>query len=86
MSPELDSERVNRLVPIAIELQQLGVSQSGVRELLSQYPPEIIERQLRYLPYRKKPKRPSAFIVDAIRNNYSPPNTYPHASTSDHRL
>lgn len=61
-----------RAVQIAIQLQALGVSQRGCYELMSQYPFEDIERQLAYLPYRKA-KRPEAFIVDAIRNNYSAP-------------
>jgi len=68
-----------RAVKIAIELQQLGVSQSGAAQLLTQHSFEEIERQLQYLPYRKA-KRPEAMIVEAIRNNYSPPKEFFHAS------
>lgn len=61
----------DRAVKLAMELMRLGVSRAGAAELLA-FPHDIIERQLRYLPYRKA-KRPSAFIVDAIRHDYSPP-------------
>lgn len=70
-----------RAVALAMELLQLGVSGAGVVELLL-YDHDRIERQLAYLPYRKA-KRPSAFIMDAIRQDYSPPNTYPHASSQN---
>lgn len=69
-----------RALRLAIELQLLGVSQRGVVELLRDYPYDLIERQLAYLPYRKKPRRPEAFIVEAIRNNYSPPKAFFHAT------
>ena len=69
-----------RAVRIALELQLLGVSGAGVVELLSQYPYEQIERQLSYLPFRKA-KRPEAFIMDAVRNDYSPPKEFFYAST-----
>lgn len=62
----------DKAIQIAVELQKLGVSQAGVTELLSGYDFDLIERQLSYLPYRKA-KRPEAFIIDAVRNNYSPP-------------
>jgi hypothetical protein len=68
-----------RLVKIAIELQLLGVSGIGVADLLTNYPPEQIEAQLRYLPFRKA-RRKEALIIDAIRNNYSPPKEFYYAS------
>ncbi len=61
-----------RLTRIALELQKLGVSQDGTLDILVKYPLEIIEAQLSYMPYRRA-KRPEAFIVEAIRKNYSPP-------------
>lgn len=67
-----------RAVAIARELHLLGVSQAGVVELLTQYPPERIERQLAYLPFRTA-KRPEAFIIEAVRNNYSAPKDYFYA-------
>jgi len=67
-----------RAVAIARELHLLGVSQAGVVELLTQYPPDRIERQLSYLPFRKA-KRPEAFIIEAIRSNYSAPKDYFYA-------
>ncbi|MGV3615280.1 MAG: hypothetical protein ACO1SV_08095 [Fimbriimonas sp.] len=60
-----------RAVELAMELLKLGVSRAGVEELLS-YGLDAVERQLAWLPYRKA-KRKEALIVDAIRNNYSPP-------------
>ena len=72
----IDHERVNRL---AKELYALGVSKKGVAGLLAIFPLDQIEDQLKYLPYRTA-KRPEAMIVEAIRNNYSPPNTYYYAA------
>lgn len=72
--PDPDPKKVE----LALRLLKLGVSNAGVVELLT-YPVEVVERQLDYLPARKA-KRPSAFIVDAIRNNYSTPNQHRHAS------
>ncbi|MEI7575539.1 MAG: hypothetical protein WCK51_01505 [Armatimonadota bacterium] len=64
-------------VQIAVELMKLGVSHAGVVELLS-FPHERIKRQLSFMPFRKA-KRPEAFIVDAIRHDYSPPKEYYYA-------
>jgi len=76
--PEPDPKKVE----LAMRLLRLGVSNAGVTELLT-YDPEVIERQLDLLPYRKA-KRPSAFIVDAIRNNYALPANHPsHASSQN---
>lgn len=70
----------DRLVLIAVRLQELGVSHAGTVELLSQYQPDLIEKQLEWLPLRKA-KRPEAFIIEAVRNNYSPPKEAFHAQT-----
>ena len=67
-----------RAVKIATDLHILGVSQTGIVELLTQYPFDRIEKQLLYLPFRKA-KRPEALIIDAIRNNYAPPKEYFYA-------
>ena len=69
----------DRAVQIALKLMKLGVSRIGVLDLLGHYPYEQIERQLTYLPYRRA-KRPEALIVDAIRNDYSPPKEFYYAS------
>ncbi len=68
-------------VHIAIELQKLGVSNAGVVELLSKYPHDLILKQLEYLPLRKA-RRPEAFIIQAVRNNYSPPKELYHAQNT----
>jgi hypothetical protein len=70
-------------VQLAAELRTLGVSHAGVVDLLTNYSLEVIERQLRYLPLRKA-KRKSAFIVQAIRHDYSPPNELYHATPPAH--
>ncbi len=74
----------DRAVQIALQLKKLNVSQAGIVDLLSSYPYDVIERQLKFLPYRKA-KRKEAFIIDAIRNNYSPPKEFyyaPHETTA----
>ncbi|MBS1714911.1 MAG: hypothetical protein JST30_11310 [Armatimonadetes bacterium] len=68
----------DRATQIAYHLLKLGVSHKGVQELLIGYPYDQIEKQLEYLPYRKA-KRPEAFIMDAVRNNYSPPKEFYYA-------
>ena len=72
----------DRLTLASMRLQKLGVSQAGTVELISQYPIEAIEAQLDWLPYRKA-KRPGAFIVEAIRNSYSPPKELFYAPTQE---
>lgn len=61
------------MTQLALELQKLGVSQDGSLDILLKYPMDVIEAQLSYMPMRRA-KRPEAFIVEAIRKNYSPPN------------
>jgi hypothetical protein len=78
------SEPNPKQVELAIKLMQLGISQAGVAELLT-YDLDLIERQLTYLPFRRA-KRPAAFIIDAIKNNYSAPNTFPHAAHQNQSL
>jgi len=69
----------DRAIIVASELMQLGVSKLGVTDLLTHYPLEQIERQLLYLPFRKA-KRPGAFVVEAIRHDYSPPKEFFYAT------
>ncbi len=67
------------MTKLAMELMRLGVSTSGVERLLSVNDLDEIERQLAYLPYRNA-KRPEAFIVEAVRNRYSPPKEFYYAA------
>jgi len=69
---------LERMTAVATELFKLNVSNAGVAHLLRDYPVEEIERQLLYLPYRKA-KRPNAFIIEAVRGNYSPPKEFTYA-------
>lgn len=64
-------DEADRMLSLALRLQRIGVSQRGTQELLA-YPLDVVERQLDFLPYRNA-KRPEAFIIEAIRNDYSPP-------------
>lgn len=69
---------LDRQTELAVSLMRLGVSQEVVVDLLVQHPLDQIEAQLQYLPYRRA-KRKEAFIVEAIRKNYSPPKEMHHA-------
>lgn len=75
---------LERMTQVAIELMKLRVSQAGVSQILANYELEEIERQLIYLPYRKA-KRPQAFIIEAIRNRYSPPKEFTYARHMRHQ-
>src|ERR1700761_3376254 len=61
-----------RLVTIAYRLLALHVSGARVTELMNTFPPDRIERQLDWLPFRNA-TRPEAMIVEAIRKDYSAP-------------
>jgi len=74
----MSKERMSRL---AMELFKLGVSHTGVQELLSLHELDEVERQIAYLPYRKA-KRPEAFIIEAVRQRYSPPKEFYYANDS----
>jgi hypothetical protein len=71
-------------VELAKELHLLGISHVGIVEVMSQYPHERIRQQLAYLPYRRA-KRPEAFLIEAVRNNYSPPKEYFYAKAEANR-
>lgn len=65
-----ESRRV-RMVRLAHELLQLGVSGSQVTKLLM-IDLDVVERQLRWLPYRSARKKAS-LIVSAIELDYEAP-------------
>ncbi len=71
-------------VELAKELHLLGISHAGIVEVMAGYPHDRIRRQLEYLPYRKA-KRPEAFLIEAVRNNYSPPKEYFYAKAEAKR-
>ncbi len=70
----------DRAVKVAVELYKLGLSQAGVEDLILHNSLDAIEEQLFYLPHRRA-KRPGAFLVDAVRNHYSPPKEFYYAKT-----
>lgn len=75
---EPSEPRDERMVRLAQQLQLAGVSQAVTAQLLA-HDLDIIERQLAYLPYRKC-RRPEAFLVEAIRKDYSPPKDFFYAA------
>lgn len=75
----MNQDKLNHL---AVELMRLGISQAGVAQLMATAPIEEIERQLGFLPFRKA-KRPGAFLIEAVRNKYSPPKEF-YAQTQAH--
>lgn len=72
-----------RLVRIAYELLSLGVSHARCEQLLRDHPPEEIERQLKWLPFRKA-RRPEALLIRAITYNYSAPKEAFYADDATH--
>lgn len=60
-----------RMVRLAAQLMQLGVSNHQVRKLLT-HDLDKVERQLDWLPYRRARKRAS-LIVAAIEHDYEAP-------------
>lgn len=67
----------DRAVRLAGRMLELGLTQEAVVEMLS-YPLEVVEAQLDWLPYRKA-KRRGAFLIGAIRRNYSAPKEFYYA-------
>lgn len=69
---------------LARRLAEAGVSHAGIIDLLMHHPKDVISRQLDYLPFRKA-KRPGAFLLEAVRHNYSAPKEFfyanPHLAT-----
>lgn len=68
-----------RATRIAYNLMRLGVSHQGVQRLLNEYPYELVEKQLAYLPFRKA-RRPEAMIIQSIRRNYTAPKEFFYAT------
>ncbi len=68
----------DRRIEAAKVMLQLGISQAAVVRLLTNYELEVLERQIYYLPYRKA-KRPGAFLIEAVRFDYSAPKDLFHA-------
>ncbi len=54
-------------------LVEAGVPQHRADELLDLYPPERIERQIRWLPLRQA-RSPVAYLLAAIERDYAPPS------------
>ena len=63
-SPEAQLRR--RLMGVA------GLLREQIDLLITQYPPERIERQLAWLPHRRA-KNPARFLMAAIEDDYDPP-------------
>lgn len=63
---------------VAERLRAVGVSKRGILDLVADHTYGEIMAQLDYLPYRRA-KRPEAFVIEAIRQSYSPPKEFLHA-------
>lgn len=57
---------------LVLELVHVGVGLRKARSLVSEYAPERIEKQLRWLPLRAA-RRPASLLISAIENDYDPP-------------
>lgn len=75
LSQAAEPEHMEWLVQLALEMMRLGVSETVVRDLLAGYPPERIERQLRYLPFRNA-KKPVSLLVASIKDDYEAPTGF----------
>lgn len=61
-----------READIKVALIKLGVRRSRIMEIVEHYDLTRIERQLRWLPYRRA-RKPSSLIVSAIKEDYEEP-------------
>ena len=68
-----DLERAGREADVKVVLLKLGVRRSQIMEIVKLYSLERIERQLRWLPYRKA-RKVSSLIVAAIKEDYEEPS------------
>lgn len=76
-------ERAGREADVKVVLLKLGVRRSQIMEIVERYSLERIERQLRWLPYRKA-RKVSSLIVSAIKEDYEEPSAaLEHATTSN---
>ncbi len=59
-------------VQVRRSLQAFGIPPGEIDDLLSRFPMERIERQIRWMGFRKA-RRPRSFLRAAIENDYAPP-------------
>lgn len=73
MTEPVESKKAarERMTKVAMELMVIGVSQSRIVPLLS-FGLDRVERQLKWLPYRKA-RKPASLIVKAIEEDYDAP-------------
>ena len=64
----------DRIIRVAAQLQQFGVSRHLLPELVC-YDLDMVEQQIAWLPARNARKKAS-MIVAAIRNNYEQPANF----------
>jgi len=56
-------------------LKDMGVSEFTAQEMVRHYPAEMIEKQVKMLPYREA-RDPAAMLVKSIREDWVPPASY----------
>lgn len=78
---EQESEAERRL---RYRLENNGLNSEQARALVLSHDPEVIERQLDWLPHRQA-KNPAGYLVAAIEGNYDEPRTLRARRTFDNR-
>ncbi len=77
-------EREDPGCALEVEMVELGVTESTARELVRNYPPELIEAQLAAL-WDRRPANPAAMLVAAIRGRWTLPASHTLTATDDER-
>lgn len=67
-------------VEIVEKLVALDIKPNKAHELIENYTPEVIIRQLEWLPYRKVSKSQAAMLVAALKGNYAMPPEFENAA------
>jgi len=72
-TPNAVTPEARKWLALKRALVEMGIAASRADELLSLYPHERIERQLRWLP-RRQARSPVAYLLAAIEHDYAPPS------------
>lgn len=75
VTDEYKNKPNDRQSSIRSKLIEIGVSKKTIEELIKEYPEDQIEKQIKYLPYRRA-KNKAAFIVKAIKGDWEPTQNY----------
>lgn len=70
--PTPDEVPLSRQDQLVLKLIEIGVSNRKAENMVHHFPPELIQRQLDWLPHRSA-RRPASMIIAAIENDYDEP-------------